>query len=87
MIYLGLLATNPAFQGKGYGSAMVQQVNSIVCLVASVHYAPKLESVLESNLLHNRRIVKIVQCGSYPAISQTQHSITRMGSLVSVMPS
>jgi len=29
MIYLSLLATDPAFQGRGYGSALVEHVTSI----------------------------------------------------------
>ena len=47
MIYVGLLATEPASQGKGYGGALLEVINDFVSaipLINSRHYLPQFSS-------------------------------------------
>ena len=46
MFYINLLATSPNSQGKGYGSALVASVTSLVCLDFSCSYISKLDCFL-----------------------------------------
>ena len=42
MLYIGLLATSPAHQGKGYGSALVKTVTDMVGQFQSLNIADQL---------------------------------------------
>ena len=55
MIYLGALATAPAFQRRGYGGALVEAINDIV-------HQHNLPVVLFTDRCFSRLMGKVVKC-------------------------